>query len=119
MRLRSVVAAIALAIALSAWFLHAWWQRRALGDEARALALPACTERLGSEDACRDHLATYHDECARLTFHGGGQRSLNPGPARIDHAAYLECVVLGVDAWVAENGRALERGEAERAKRYR
>ena len=117
---RVVVGAIAVGIALSAAFLNAWWQRRTLGNEARARALPACAERLGGEDACREQMARYHDDCARLTFHDSrGQRSLNPGPARIDQDAYLECVVLGVDEWVAENARQRERADAERAKRYR
>ena len=62
MSTRAVVTVIALGIGLSAWFMYAWWQRRALGDEARSLALPACTEKLG-EDACREHLATFHDDC--------------------------------------------------------
>ena len=106
------VATVAVAIAIVVWTSLAWWQRRSLGNEARENARAACTARLG-EEACRDHLDRYHGDCARLTYRGGGRA--NPSPLRIDAEMYLECVVLGVDGWVAENGRRRE--ERQRNKR--
>jgi len=102
---RQVVGLVALAIVVCTWLMVAWWQRRALCNEARERALPACTSRLGSEEACREHLARYHDDCATLTFHGGKGRTSPGQKPYVNQQAYLECVVLGVDAWVAENGR--------------
>jgi hypothetical protein len=99
---RSVVAGIALAVGLTAFFMVAWWNRRAMFIDARERAQPACAEKLG-EDACRAHLAQYHDDCARLTYHQGGNRSLHGPKSFVDQAAYLECVVLGVDGWVEGN----------------
>jgi hypothetical protein len=107
---RSLVAGVALAIGLGAWFTVAWWNRRAMFVEARERAQLACTAKLG-EDACSEHLALYHDDCARLTYHQGGNRSLHGQKSFVDQAAYLECVVLGVDGWV-EGNRV--RKEAER-----
>ena len=58
-------------------------------------------------------LAQYHDDCARLTYHQGGNRSLHGPRSFVDQGAYLRCVVLGVDGWVEENR---VRKEAERVR---
>ena len=101
---RLVIAAIALGVVFFTWMTYAWWQRRALGA--------------GGEDACRDHLARYHEDCARLAARGGaGRISSGPKPW-IDQEAYLECVVLGADEWVRENGRRGAQQERQRAGRY-
>jgi len=95
--------------------LRNWWQRRALGEAARAQAMPGCIARLGDEATCRDHLAANDEDCARLTFRGGGMRG-SPGPARIEPVAYLDCIVLGVDGWVAQNKRKHDEADLQRAR---
>jgi hypothetical protein len=91
---------------------YEWWKIRGLARQAREQATPACEQQLGA-DVCREHLARYHDDCARLTTKRPTR--LSPGPTRLDADSYLRCVVLGVDDWVAENGR--KREEEERASR--
>lgn len=90
-------------------------EMRSAAKKARAAALPACVEQLG-EAACRAHLDQHHDDCARLTTRRPSRGSR--GPTGIDQEAYLRCVVLGVDEWVAENGRRQEELARERARRY-
>ena len=69
----------------------------------RDAALPGCTQRLANETTCRDHLVRFHEDCARLTRRHPGRYS---GGAEVpDPSSYLDCVVLGVDDWVADNGR--------------
>jgi hypothetical protein len=105
-----IVAAIgALVVGITG---YQWWNIRGLVKQAREQATPACEQQLGA-DACREHLARYHDDCARLTTKRPTR--LSRGPTRIDADSYLRCVVLGVDEWVAENGRRHE--EEERASR--
>jgi hypothetical protein len=90
--------ALVLGVALVTWVER--WRDTA---RVREQAASACVQRLGTEADCREHLARYHDDCARLTtrHYGRGQS----GPQGPDPERYLDCVVLGVDAWVAENGR--------------
>jgi hypothetical protein len=106
---------VVFGIAIVGALCHAWWKARSLGNEARAQAVPACEEQLGIE-LCREHLERYHEDCARLTL--VRPRRTSPGPMRIDAEAYQRCVVLGVDEWVAENGRRHEEEERQRRQRY-
>jgi hypothetical protein len=92
-------------LGLVALLMSAWWQRRELEARASATALPACTEKLG-EEACREHLRLYGEDCARLNLHAGKRGGNYPQPAYVNQGEYLECVVLGVDEWVAQNGRS-------------
>jgi hypothetical protein len=92
------------------------WKMHVLSRQAREQATPACEEQLGA-DACRDHLERYHDDCLRLT-RMRAFRGLRIPPS-IDAGAYQRCVVLGVDEWVAENGRLHEEAERSRRDQYR
>jgi hypothetical protein len=115
---RGVVVLIAGAALLVTLLLRAWWQRREMTAQAAAIALPACTEKLGDE-ACREHLRRHGEDCARLNLHVGKRGGNTPQPAYVNQASYLECVVLGVDEWVAQNGRNQEPGTGDRAYLYR
>jgi hypothetical protein len=111
----TIAATIGIALLVLGAVCWSWWETRVAAGRARAAALPACVEQLG-EEACRAHLEQHHADCARLTTLHPSRGSR--GPTGIDQAAYLRCVVLGVDEWVAENGRRQDEQARERARRY-
>jgi hypothetical protein len=106
-------------VAMVVWFagmsLREWWHRRSEDRAMRQSAIAACVPRLGSEGVCAAHDADFGEECARITRHYPTR--LSPGPSRPDPAAFLDCMVLGDDAW-REQLRAL-REKNERAARHR
>lgn len=91
--------------------VYGFFSHRSQDAALREAAIPACTQRLGGEAACREHLEKNHEECARLT---------RTRPTRFSHVdapnpdAYLECVVAGVDEWVQQNGRRAAEAARER-----
>ena len=113
---KTIVAAIGLAVLLLGWVLVGWFRERREDGRLRDQALPACAERLGSAETCRAHVAQYHDDCARLTRRRPGRLSNEKGGPDLD--AYVSCVVLGVDGWVADNGRKADE-EARRRTQER
>jgi hypothetical protein len=108
--LTAVAAGILLVLVVGA-VLRDRWQRRTMGAAARAWAMPGCVARLGDEATCQDHFAAYHDDCARLNYRTG--KGVTPG---ITEPRYLDCIVLGVDDWIADNKSKREAADRERAR---
>jgi hypothetical protein len=111
---RATFVAVGVAVLVVAGALVRWGVERREDARLREGAIGACAERLG-EAACQEHLAANHEDCARLTRKrrpGVTGAAVGPTPN-----AYLECVVLGVDAWVSDNGRRA-RQEAEVGARH-
>jgi hypothetical protein len=107
------VVVIAAALLFAGFTLWDWRERRATASRARDQAMPTCVADLGSEDVCRARFDQFHEDCARLNKARSGRSS--PASARIDPYGYLRCVELGVDAWVAENGRQQDAAGRQRA----
>lgn len=105
----TVIAAVLFFAGLALWD---WRERRLMVSKAREQAMPGCVADLGSEEVCRAQFERFQEDCARLNLGRGGRYTR--GPTRVDPYGYLRCVELGVDAWVAENGR--KREEAARRR---
>jgi hypothetical protein len=106
--------ALVIGLGMMGWVVYGFWKHRAEDAELRASVLVECAARLGGEAACREHLAKSHDDCARLTRTRPGRYS--GGTDSPNRDAYLSCVVLGVDEWVAENGRKKQAEARDRAQ---
>jgi hypothetical protein len=91
-----------LTVSFAGYLLFNWWTHRRQDLAMRDSVVGECTAQLGAA-ACKDHLDRYHDDCARLTRTRSGKYS--GAPDAPNHEKYLSCVVLGVDAWVEDNGR--------------
>ncbi|MGI5862159.1 MAG: hypothetical protein ACOX6T_08890 [Myxococcales bacterium] len=88
-------------------------------EEDHRAGAPKCVERAG-EVGCNELLDRYADECFGLNYSTKGSGRPNAGPTVdvIWKEGFLECVLLGPEAWRekdAEARRALE--QEERRKR--
>jgi len=110
---RSIALNIALGIALlgAGFLLYRWWVQRGEDNRLRDGARAACVADVG-EPTCSDHLARFHDDCARLTRRHPGRHS--SAPEGTEPEAYLRCIELGADAWIADNGRKAEANARQR-----
>ncbi len=75
-----------------------WWKKHSEEVEAHDSALPKCVVRLGSEKLCNERLDEHHQECFTYTYKPGMKYSRG----FFDEAAYLECIVLEPDPWLAQ-----------------